>query len=340
MKLSVSLITYNHGPFIARAIEGCLEQKTDFDFEIVIGEDDSPDGTREIVEDYVRRYPGRIRALFRSREDVIYVDGRPTGRFNFLETLKACQSDYVAMLEGDDYWTDPHKLRKQVEYLDAHPDCAFCFHDVALLKEDGELSRDYPLGTRQPTYTLRDILHLNGSACVTPQTGSVVLRRAFLPELPPWMRTLPFGDLPLFALLSRRGFAGFIDEAMGVYRIHGGGLWSAGGKGKWSPAVTAQRQDWRLRFYETMREWLNGELSAEIDEKIGELACELAWHHQQHGDATSMRRYLVKALRSCPVPPTFSAKFVLKAWLVAFMPGAHRLYQKRRAALSPPPAEG
>lgn len=102
-KVSVVIITYNHADFIADAIEGALMQETDFPYEIIIGEDESEDGTREICIDYAERYPERIRLFLRSREDVIYINGRPTGRFNSVESLKAARGEYIAACEGDDY---------------------------------------------------------------------------------------------------------------------------------------------------------------------------------------------------------------------------------------------
>ncbi|MGI9517093.1 MAG: glycosyltransferase family 2 protein, partial [Pirellulaceae bacterium] len=108
--VSVCMITYNHAPYIARALDSVICQETSFPFEICLGEDESSDGTREICEEYARRYPDLIRMFCRSRNDVIYVDGHATGRFNLLETLKSCRGKYIALLEGDDYWCHPQKL--------------------------------------------------------------------------------------------------------------------------------------------------------------------------------------------------------------------------------------
>lgn len=334
MKLSVSLITYNHAPFIGQAIESCLQQVTDFDFEIVIGEDGSTDGTREIVQDYAARHPGRIRAFYRRREDVVYINGRPSGRFNFMETLKACQGEYVALLEGDDYWTDPHKLQRQVDYLAAHRDCAFCFHPGSLVDEKGaELKSKQCYAAKKEKYDLEDFLR----ARFFPWTCTVVFRRALL-ALPDWFVEAPAGDFPLHALNLQHGYAGMLDENMGAYRIHGGGIWSAGSHpDSWNDAG---RLEGRLQTFQLLLRGLGPKYRRLLSELVATVAYDLVWLNQTGGDAARMRRYLLKALRACPFPPTVSAKFVLKAWLVAFMPGAHRLYQKRRAALSPPPAEG
>ena len=112
--VSVSIVTYNHKPYIRKAIEGALNQKTSFPFEIVIGEDQSTDGTREIVLSYQQNYPHRIR--------VITSDRNVGGRDNSHRTDRACRGKYIAWCEGDDYWHDPYKLQKQVDCLETHPD--------------------------------------------------------------------------------------------------------------------------------------------------------------------------------------------------------------------------
>jgi len=120
--VSICCITYNHRDYIKRALDGFIMQKTDFNYEICLGEDESDDGTREQCQDYAEQYPDKIRLFLRSREDVIKLDGRATGRYNFIATLNECRGKYIAICEGDDYWTDPNKLQKQVDFLEANPD--------------------------------------------------------------------------------------------------------------------------------------------------------------------------------------------------------------------------
>src|SRR6202022_1084614 len=134
MKLSVTMITYNHERFIAQAIESALAQRVEFDYEIVIGEDLSTDNTRAIVLDFARRYPDRILPILRDRN---------IGAMrNFAQTIAACRGQYLAFLEGDDYWTSPDKLQKQVDFLDAHYECAISCHRVRYLYELGSAECD------------------------------------------------------------------------------------------------------------------------------------------------------------------------------------------------------
>jgi len=181
-KVSVLMTTYNHERFIAQAIESALMQQTDFDYEIVIGEDSSTDRTREIVIGYQKRYSDKIRLSLSERNLGNF--GKP----NFVRTLQACRGQYIAMLEGDDYWTDPLKLQKQVDFLDNHPECAICFHNVEVLAEDSQENHLFFRRELKPIYTFDDLVR--GSFF---PTGSTVFRAGLIGEFPEWFLTTPFG---------------------------------------------------------------------------------------------------------------------------------------------------
>lgn len=130
-KLSVVFITYNHEPYLRQSLDGIFMQETDFEFEVVVGEDCSTDNTREILKEYNERYPGKMKLLFREKNL-----GRPT--LNVYETAMEAKGEYLAFLEGDDYWTDPRKLQKQVDYLETHPDYVGTTCTFSLIGEKGE----------------------------------------------------------------------------------------------------------------------------------------------------------------------------------------------------------
>src|SRR5690606_33338178 len=109
-RVSVVVVTYQHARFIAKCLDCILDQKTNFPIEILVGEDESTDGTRGICQKYSQTHPDHIRLFLRSRKDVIHIMGKPTGRANFLGLLSEANGKYVAFCEGDDYWTDPLKL--------------------------------------------------------------------------------------------------------------------------------------------------------------------------------------------------------------------------------------
>ena len=149
--VSVTLRTYEHAPYVAQASESVLIQEAPFEFELLIGEDDSADGTREIVERYAERFPERVRALL-PPENV--------GHGEILRRLlEAARGRFVAYLDGDDYWTSVAKLRRQVEYLEAHEECDSCFHDASLVYDAAAT----PSGVTTPalaeaSFDLEDIL--------------------------------------------------------------------------------------------------------------------------------------------------------------------------------------
>lgn len=129
--VSVSIITFNQIKYIGRAVESALEQVTDFPFEIVISDDGSDDGTRELCKKFARQHPDKIRMIARPKNLGV--------TRNYLETYKACAGKYVAFLEGDDFWLNPRKLQIQVEFLEQNPDYAICCHNVYLADENGVL---------------------------------------------------------------------------------------------------------------------------------------------------------------------------------------------------------
>ena len=131
-KLSICCITYNHAKFIRQALDGFMMQKTNFPFEIIIHDDASTDGTADIIREYEQKYPEIIRPTYQTQNQ--WSKG-----VNILKTFvyPKIQGQYVALCEGDDYWTDENKLQKQVDYLDAHPEVSVCFHPVNIVWEDG-----------------------------------------------------------------------------------------------------------------------------------------------------------------------------------------------------------
>ena len=168
--LSVLLITYNHEKYISQALDSVLAQKTDFEYEIVVGEDCSTDNTRQILDEYKRRYPGIIRLLYRKRNFK-----RPT--LNVYDTAMHCRGKYIATLEGDDFWTDEKKLQKAVDFLERHAEYSGCANPSLLVGEDGEELEDTsPLNMYKwdrEDYILDDFL----TADIWPgQTASIVTR--------------------------------------------------------------------------------------------------------------------------------------------------------------------
>lgn len=212
-KVSVALITYNHGRFIVQAIESVLMQETGFPVELVIGEDCSTDATREIVRDYAVRYPSVIRALLPERNLGAHENAKTA--------LGSCRGEYIAYLDGDDYWTDPKKLQTQVDFLDAQSGCSLCFHDVMVHYEDGfhvshrlvppELRCDRTTESLLSRYMI--------------STGAMVYRASCISDYRQWPSGLELSDWALTLMCSVHGKISYIDKVMGIYRRHAGGIW-------------------------------------------------------------------------------------------------------------------
>ncbi len=208
------MITYKHEHFIAQAIESILMQEVDFEVEVVIGEDCSPDRTRAIVEDYAQRFPGVIRAILPERN---------VGMMrNLMNTLESAKGEFIAMLEGDDYWTDKDKLAQQVRFMRENPGCALRHHRVSYM-QNGVCLKEYPPEARR-VKRIDDGGELAYQNFI--QTCSLVFRRTHLPAFQNDFAAQKVGDWPLCVLLAERGWIGYLDINMADYRIHPGGMWS------------------------------------------------------------------------------------------------------------------
>ena len=211
--VSICMITYNHEPFIAQAIEGVLMQKTDFQFELVIGEDYSNDNTRKICKKYKNQYPDKI-ILLESKKNLGMTP-------NFIRTLEACTGKYIALCEGDDYWTDPLKLQKQVDFLEANKDYVLCFHDTNKIDANGNVIAN----TRLENYS--EILSEKQLICGTFIPTLTVVFRNFIKTYPKQFKEVKNPDTILFSLLGQYGKGRWVKNIQNsMYRVHQGGVWS------------------------------------------------------------------------------------------------------------------
>lgn len=212
-KVSVMMITYNHGRFIEQAVASVLAQRVSFEYEVVIGDDCSTDDTGAILQRIAREDP-RVRLLKRNTNLGMMQ--------NFIGTYAECRGEYIAFLEGDDYWTSPDKLQMQIDSLDNNPEWSLCFHHVVYVDSESR-----PVGythppAHKPIFTLQDLFPDNPI-----QTCSVVLRRSVIPKIPDWFHGLALGDWPLFICAAIEGPLGMLSGPMAHYRIHGSGCWSS-----------------------------------------------------------------------------------------------------------------
>ena len=208
--ISVAVVTYNHEKFIEKTISSILSQKTEYQFEVIIGDDLSTDNTRKIIDDFVLQYPDLIKP--------IYQDENIGANANFVSVLNKCKGKYIAICEGDDYWTDQNKLQRQVDFLEENPDCTTCHHNVKVLNEETDEEEVYNNFNRSHKYSINELLKEN-----TIATCSVMFRNGNIHNLPSWYYESPLGDYPLNIMNAQHGNIGYINEIMSVYRKHSKG---------------------------------------------------------------------------------------------------------------------
>lgn len=217
-KVSVSIITYNHERFIAKAIDSVLQQQTDFDYEIIIGDDCSTDNTREILKQYQQKHPDIIHLVLHPKR----YTGIP-GRLNNITNLYACRGNYVALLDGDDYWTDKGKLQMQVDFLNGNDDYVAIANDAKKINEHDKFIGTHYSDKHHNLKTDNSFSHenvLNAGWCIT-HTSSLLFRNKMFKEFPEWFWTIVSADYGLIVLLSQYGKIKYLKKTYSAYRIHG-----------------------------------------------------------------------------------------------------------------------
>lgn len=208
--LSVCLITYNHLKYIRQAIDSVLEQQVNFTWELIIADDFSTDGTREILIEYKNRFPNFI--------TLILQDQNVGAAKNWYDLITKPKSKYIAYFEGDDYWIDPYKLQKQIEYLEQNREIVCHCHNAQVI-QNNQIIRYYNNKQLNCVLNSDDLVETLGIP-----TASVLFRNCLRP-FPEYLRKLPY-DIVLYFALSRHGDFYQSEEVMSVYRLHQGGIWT------------------------------------------------------------------------------------------------------------------
>jgi glycosyltransferase involved in cell wall biosynthesis len=268
--VSVVVTTYQQAEFIDGCLDGVLMQRTAFPFEVVVGEDGSTDGTRERCVDWATRHPDRIRLFLRSRAEAVYTGGGRARRLNGIWSRQAARGAFVAVCDGDDRWTDPDKLQKQVDFLGEHPECVSCFHAVDVDDRANGVTGPAPMpppaggGSR---YGLGDLLRLGNVVF----TSSEVYRNAPETAPPEWFYALPYRDFARHVLTLGTGegrWIGYLPESMAIYRRDPRGSWLGRGR--------LQRISDELEVYTVLGEKLDLERRAEWRAAYARLLAERA----------------------------------------------------------------
>ena len=208
---SIVCTSYNHGGYIAEAIDSFLMQKTNFDFEILIYDDASTDDSPQVIKQYESRYPSLIKPIYQTENQ--YSKGVRVELFNH----NRARGKYIAVCEGDDYWTDPYKLQKQIDYMEAHPDCSMTVHAADRVLSD----KKKVLSTVRPErgnaiFSVERVIEGGGDLIAT---NSMVYSKEKVSTLAPFYLNAVVGDYPLVILAALHGTVDYLDDNMSAYRV-------------------------------------------------------------------------------------------------------------------------
>lgn len=241
MKISIVTLTYGHENYIRQAIESVLLQSGDFELELIIADDNSPDNTPQIVNDIIQ---SNLKA-----ETCIKYTRHANNRGvinNFIWALNQCTGKYIALCDGDDYWTDPLKLQKQIDFLEANSTYTGCFHNTEIINE----IEFNPLLKPWRTYTKNDF-RLKDTLSTTSlfHTSSFMFRTATL-KIPSWFKEVQSGDMALFTIIASQGPLYRIDDNMSVYRKNQNGITNS--------INQIEYHTNRIKLFEYFKSFLNG----------------------------------------------------------------------------------
>jgi len=274
--VSVCMITYNHEDYISQAIEGVLMQKTKFPIELIIGEDCSTDKTREICVEYQQKYPEIIKLQLPEKNKGMMR--------NFIENMQAAQGKYIALCEGDDYWTDPYKLQRQVDFLEKNEDFSICFHAVGVKKEQENVVVNDYITRDVPDVT--DIYDLaQGNYIHTP---SVVFRKnEEVLELTSSPNIFVI-DYVLHMFNARFGKIKKLPDIMATYRIHSSNMWVDSDNVSMSKNI--------VKYLKGLLNKFSSEVNQILNKRYIDTNLYLAKHYQNTDDPNQALFYFLEAL--------------------------------------------
>lgn len=215
--VSICCVVYNHSKFLHEALESFLSQITDFGIEVLISDDASTDGSQEIIKSYQERYPKIIKPIFQSCNQFSH-GIRPNIEFN----LPRVCGEYIAFCDGDDFWSDPHKLQNQVDFLRLNREFSACAHNTAVMDSERELNGNIVNSLRKDSFDVDDFTRGE----VYFHSSSLLFRNDESTQKAIELMKLHNGDWFRLIVFSMFGPVKYIDKVMSVYRVHGAGIWS------------------------------------------------------------------------------------------------------------------
>ncbi|AQU79305.1 glycosyl transferase family 2 [Planococcus faecalis] len=252
--VSVDCLAYNHENYIAQTIEGFLMQKTNFDFEILIHDDASVDNTAKIIKKYEQDFPNLRKPIYQKENQ--FSQGATMLQIN----QRRANGKYIAICEGDDYWTDPYKLQKQVDYLEANTECVLSVHSAFKISDTCKrvVGKVRP-SRRDRIFSINEIIEGGGELF---PTNAMVYRREVADYVPAFYFDAGFGDYPLTIHLAHHGQVHYTDQTMAVYRVDVKGAWSE------SAMSTVMKEVRRNEEVASLLDAINGDTNFQYNETI------------------------------------------------------------------------
>ena len=234
--VSIYCAAYNHEKYIADAIDSFLAQQTNFKYEILIHDDASTDRTADIIREYEKKYPNLIKPIYQTENQYSKPGEATVDKINFERAL----GKYIAVCEGDDYWTDIYKLQTQIDYMESHPECSLCVHAGYIVSAVDKKKRDINRPNKgEKSFTVEEIIEGGGNLFLT---NSMLFPMRFGKIRPAFLENAPVGDYPLAINLALHGKVHYIDKFMSAYRV--------GDSESWTGKITSNIEKIANHFHE------------------------------------------------------------------------------------------
>ena len=329
--VSILCMVYNHEPYLRQCLDGFVMQKTTFPFEAIVHDDASTDGSAAIIREYAEKYPDIIKPIYETENQLSKRDGSLE---RALDAAMHSGSKYVALCEGDDYWTDPEKLQKQVDALESHPECTIAFSKVQVIdKEGNELGQTIPAKPDlipNGIVTLDDYMlseFYNGSW--TFHTSTFFYRKSCLELHRELKKTVfihyPYGDQPILLSCLFQGNGFYIPIVTGRYRWLSGGYNSTIRK---NPQNEIRSYEMRIRAWKDLNAYTEGKYDKYISRHCDRFTYDTLKLKYENGLMSLPQKFLFLFYKLWKVRSSFSSfKFSLKEFLLFVYPGYDKLFQ-------------
>ena len=284
LKVSVVMTAYNHEKFIKEAIDSVISQITNFKYELIIGEDCSTDDTRSIVIDYANKYPDIIRLNLQEKN--------VGARKNSISNVEMCNGEYIAALEGDDYWIDNYKLQKQVDFLDNNPEHTICGFGYKIYEQKTNCFLEDQIHKNEK-FSLEDFL-IEGTKLrrnpLSIRTLTKMYRKSVLENPPDIWYNAPYGDYISQILCLQKGYGAIMEDVVGVYRINKNSITQKDKK-----RFSEMRLEQKNKVLKYLPKKYSAYLQKDIDDAILlEEYRDLKGNFENHIDSETILKYFIK----------------------------------------------